>query len=92
MRKQIFLSSVLLLGAALTMSAAERGGRTVALAGVEYSVDTLFHAKVGPGTTETSLHLVNEAGQQLRVFYLTTDLTNPNTSIEAIVQSAFFSL
>lgn len=85
MRKQIFLSSVLLLGAALTMSAAERGGRTVALAGVEYSVDTLFHAKVGPGTTETSLHLVNEAGQQLRVFYLTTDLTNPNTSIEAIV-------
>lgn len=85
MRKQIFLSSVLLLGAALTMSAAERGGRTVALAGVEYSVDTLFHAKVGPGTTETSLHLVNETGQQLRVFYLTTDLTNPNTSIEAIV-------
>ena len=87
MRKQIFLSSALLLGAALTMGAVERGGNTVTLAGVEFSVDTLFHAKVGPGTTETSLHLVNKTNttQQLRVFYLTTDLTNPHTSIEAIV-------
>lgn len=87
MRKRIFLSSALLLGAALTSMAAERGGRSVTLAGVEFSVDTLFHAKVGPGTTETSLHLINKSnkGQQLRVFYLTTDLTNPHTSVEAIV-------
>lgn len=87
MRKQIFLSSALLLGAALTTMAAERGGRSVTLAGVEFSVDTLFHAQVGPGTTETSLHLINktDASQQLRVFYLTTDMTNPNTSIEAVV-------
>ena len=68
MRKQIFLSSVLLLGAALTMSAAERGGRTVALAGVEYSVDTLFHAKVGPGTTETCCILSTKPGNSCVCF------------------------
>ena len=87
MKRQLLLSGVLLLGAALTMTAKERGGNSVTLDGVEFSVDTLFHAKVGPGTTETSLHLINKTNtsQQLRVFYLTTDLTNPNTSIQAVV-------
>ncbi len=87
MKKQLLFSSALLLGAALSMTAAQRGGNSVTLSGVEFSVDTLFHAKVGPGTTQTSLHLVSKAtpSQQLRVFYLTTDLTNANTSIEAIV-------
>ncbi len=87
MKKQLLLSSALLLGAALSATAAQRGGNSVTLSGVEFSVDTLFHAKVGPGTTQTSLHLINKTNtsQQLRVFYLTTDLAEPNTSIEAIV-------
>ena len=87
MKKQLLLSSALLFGTALSMTAAQRGGNSVTLSGVEFSVDTLFHAKVGPGTTQTSLHLINKTNtsQQLRVFYLTTDLTETNTSIEAIV-------
>lgn len=45
----------------------------------EYNVDTLFHAKIGPGTTQTSLAL--SGAQSLRVFYTTTDLTDPYVDI-----------
>ena len=61
-------------------------GNTVSLNDVEFSLDTLFHAEVGPGTTQTSLRLMSTEGtKQLRVFYLTIDLTNPVIDIEAIV-------
>lgn len=51
-----------------------------------YSVDTLYHATVGPGTTETELrieslsadrHIVNN------IFYTETDLTNPYVEMRA---------
>lgn len=45
------------------------------LQGNTYTVDTLYHAKVGPGTTQTSLKLTG--AYNLRVFYTVTDLTNP---------------
>lgn len=44
-----------------------------------YQMDTLFHAKVGPGTTQTSLKLWGP--RNLRVFYLTIDLTDPTVKI-----------
>ena len=44
------------------------------LQGYTYDVDTLFHAKIGPGTTQTSLVLAGNL--DLRVFYTTTDLNN----------------
>jgi hypothetical protein len=45
------------------------------LQGQTYNVDTLYHATVGPGTTQTSLQL--SGAQNLRVFYTTINLTNP---------------
>ena len=57
---------------------------SVNLCGVDYSVDTLFHAKVGPVTNQTSLRL-NEVGGQgvLRAFYTTIDIDNPIVTFEA---------
>lgn len=47
-----------------------------------YCVDTLFHAKVGPGTTQTSLKL--SGPNDLRVFYTTTDLRTPSLSMHVV--------
>ncbi len=52
------------------------------LQGNTYTVDTLYHAYVGPGTTQTSVRLVGSS--QLEVFYSTTDLTNPNVEMRVI--------
>ena len=41
------------------------------LHGKEYRVDTLYHAYIGPGTTQTSIKLAGPVN--LRVFYTTTD-------------------
>ena len=81
------IKQILLAGAALMSVTSAYSGNSVALCGVDFSVDTLFHAKVGPGTTQTSLHLINKntPNQQLRVFYLTVDLNTPNVKIETIV-------
>ena len=85
MRKQLLVLSLALASLPLALNASERGGRTVTLSGTEFSVDTLYHAVVGPGTTQTSLKLTSTSTPErlLRVFYLTTDLTNPSISIEA---------
>ena len=52
---------------------------TWTLQGKVYNVDTLYHAKVGPGTTQTSLALSGDL--DLRIFYTTTDLSNPNVEM-----------
>ena len=85
MRKQLLVLSLALASLPIAINASERGGRTVTLSGTEFSVDTLYHAVVGPGTTQTSLKLTSTSTPErlLRVFYLTTDLTNPSISIEA---------
>ena len=56
---------------------------TWSLWGDSYTVDTLYHAKVGPGTTQTSLLV--EGPVQLRVFYTTTDVTNPNLEVKHVM-------
>lgn len=48
----------------------------------EYRVDTLYHAYIGPGTTQTSIKLAGPVN--LRVFYTTTDLKNENVDVRAI--------
>ena len=53
------------------------------LRGVDYTVDTLFHAKVGPGTTQTQLRL--EGPSPLNVFYLTVDVSTPGVSIRTVI-------
>ena len=56
---------------------------TWSLWGDNYHVDTIYHAKVGPGTTQTSL-IVN-GPVQLRVFYTTTDITNKNLEVKHVM-------
>ena len=77
MKKILF--SLYLAMAAGTMLA----GTTWQLLGVDYSVDTLFHAKIGPGTTQTSLYFTN-GSTEMRVFYTTIDMTNPWLTLRAV--------
>ena len=69
--------------AMLASSAFASGNNTYDILGVTFKVDTLFHAKVGPGTTQTSL-LFSGPSYNLRVFYLTVDLRTPNVAIRAV--------
>ncbi len=55
------------------------------LQGNTYTVDTLYHAYVGPSTTQTSLRL--SGSSNLEVFYTTTDLTDPNVEMRVIKAS-----
>lgn len=71
----------LALGATFALSAFAEQDH-ISLLGVDYTVDTLFHAKVGPGTTQTQLRL--EGPSPLNVFYLTVDRTTPNVTIRAV--------
>lgn len=70
----LFVTSTLIL-TALTVNA----GAYWVLQSKDYNVDTLFHAKIGPGTTQTSLAL--SGGSNLKIFYITVDLTNPYVDI-----------
>lgn len=81
MKKQIFALAALAVMAASSASASANW----TIQSEEYTVDTLFHAKIGPGTTQTSLHLTG--GSTLKVFYITTDLTNPYVDIR-VAQAA----
>ncbi len=77
MRKQLFAATAVVL--ALTAWAEKP---TIVLGTETLEIDTIFHAKVGPGTTQTQLHL---SGQHpLDVFYLTVDKTAPGVSIHAV--------
>lgn len=53
------------------------------LQNVEYRVDTLSHVVIGPGTTQTTLLL--EGPVKLRVFYTTTNMTDPNVNLKLIM-------
>ncbi|MDD5871415.1 MAG: phosphodiester glycosidase family protein [Bacteroidales bacterium] len=75
----------LLLAACAAVFAAQ-AGYPFKLCDVDYTLDTLYHAKIGPGTTQTSLRLLGETpATQLRIYYLTIDRTNPNISFQAVV-------
>lgn len=74
-------SLLLLLGSCLAFNSFASG--TWKLQNVEYRVDTLSHVVIGPGTTQTTLML--EGPVKLRVFYTTTDLTDPNVNLKLIM-------
>lgn len=74
-------SLLLLLLSCLTFSSF--ASNTWKLQNVEYRVDTLSHIVIGPGTTQTTLAL--EGPVKLRVFYTTTDMTNPNVNLKLIM-------
>ena len=56
---------------------------TCDVVGTIYTVDTTFHASIGPGTTQTSL-LLQSGLKHLRVFYTTVDLNNPYIKIRSV--------
>lgn len=73
------IRKITLLMLALFCMTALNGQTKMQVLDKTYDVDTLFHAKVGPGTTQTSLVLSGPGN--LRVFYLTIDLNDPTVSI-----------
>lgn len=77
--KKLALSLIAL--AAIATSA--HAGYTINVKGTTYNLDTTFHAKVGPGTTQTSLKLSGNS-YPLLVHYLTIDRTTPGVSIRAV--------
>ena len=68
MRKYLLLIAAILFA----VVTAQAKGTTMKILDVTYSVDTLYHAKVGPGTTQTHLEL-KSGTKILQVFYLTVD-------------------
>jgi len=70
-----FLFTLFALAATLPMSASTQW----TLQSKEYNVDTVYHAKIGPGTYQTSLQLTG--AQRLNIFYTTIDLTHPYVDI-----------
>ncbi|MBO7382486.1 MAG: phosphodiester glycosidase family protein [Muribaculaceae bacterium] len=76
MRK--ILLATIALSAAFSLAARTQWN----LQGNIYNVDTLRHVVIGPGTTHTALKV--EGAYNLRVFYTTTDLSDPNVDIRAV--------
>ncbi len=75
----------LLVAAALTHAGEAAASATYTMRGVEFTADTLYHAQIGPGTTQTSLLMRNEASQrQMYVFYSRIDLTNPYVVLRTV--------
>lgn len=73
-----------LLSLLFILAAPAAGARsTMTVASVEYNVDTVYHATVGPGTTQTQLRLTG-ANPALDVFYLTVDKTTPGVSFRVV--------
>lgn len=55
---------------------------TIDIKGSPYKLDTLYHATVGPGTTQTHLQL--KGNYLLQVYYLTIDISNPRVSLRTV--------
>ena len=53
--------------------------------GTEYQADTLFHAMLGPGTSQTSLLMRSAEGRHMYVYYAKIDLTNPYISFSTVM-------
>ena len=75
----------LLLVAALALPGMAAASTSYTMRGVEFKADTLFHAQIGPGTTQTSLFLRNEESQrQMYLYYSRVDLTNPYVTLRTV--------
>ena len=81
--KKILLASAF-TAATLLGTMPVQAQKTIDIRGTVYSVDTIFHAKVGPGTTQTHLDLKSENNARLQVFYLTVERKTPGLSMRAV--------
>lgn len=55
--------------------------KTITLGNVELTLDTIYHAKIGPGMTRTQLHL--SGSQPIDVHYITIDRNSKSISFRA---------
>lgn len=55
--------------------------KTITLGNVELTLDTIYHAKIGPGMTRTQLHL--SGSQPIDVHYITIDRNSKGISFRA---------
>ena len=75
----------LVVAAALSMAGTAAASTTYTMRGVTFNADTLYHAQIGPGTTQTSLLMRNDSSQrQMYVFYSRIDLTNPYVTLRTV--------
>lgn len=77
--KKLLIASLAIAAALPAMAK----GTTWNIQGTNYHVDTTYHAVIGPGTTRTSV-VLSEGIRPLRVFYTTTDLSNPYADVRAV--------
>lgn len=57
------------------------------IAGTKFQVDTLYHANIGPGTTQTEVKMtcLAEGNNYVnRIYYTTVDLTNENVEMRVV--------
>ena len=73
------ITPLFLLSTALTFSSF---ATTWQIRDTEYTVDTLQHVKIGPGTTATQLQL--KGAKKLQVFYTTTDLSDSKVDVRTV--------
>ena len=73
------MKKTILFSLALIAPLASWAAKEWTLQGNTYNVDTLYHAPIGPGTTQTTLRV--EGAYNLNVFYTVTDLTHPNVEM-----------
>lgn len=74
--------TILILAAAAAAAVSASATEQWTLQGKTYDVDTVFHAQIGPGTTQTTLQLTG--GSNLMVYYTTTDLTDEHADIRVL--------
>lgn len=77
MKKFIFIISFIFFSCLVAVS------QSIVIDGKTYTVDTLSHYKVGPGTQYTSLRL--KSNTRLDVFFLKVNAENPYVSFKAIL-------
>lgn len=79
------MKKILTATVALAMAASMSASGEWSFQSKTFTVDTVYHAKIGPGTTTTSLEL--RGSQRLNLFYTTIDLTDPNIDIRVVKAS-----
>lgn len=77
MRKLLIAAGLLLQTVCLNAST------TWNLGGSVFTVDTLYHATVGPGVTQTQLKVKNSSYSN-NLIYTTIDLTTPNLELRGV--------
>lgn len=77
--KKLSIFIIALLAAAF----AGHASGTWTLQGAKYTVDTLAHYQIGPGTMLTSVKLTGAV--TLKAWYTTTDLTNPKVAVKTVM-------